>query len=108
MPIRVQVEPGQRDSLDTLRHLPVAARQGTVPLEAVAKIEMGSGPSKIDRLDRVRNMSVEAELGDRILGDLLEEANRMPSLQQLPAGSAASPMAMSSTWRNYSPASASA
>ncbi|MBP9712079.1 MAG: efflux RND transporter permease subunit [Sterolibacterium sp.] len=86
VPIRVQVEPGQRDSLDTLRHLPVAARQGTVPLEAVAKIEMGSGPAKIDRLDRVRNMSVEAELGDRILGDLLEEANRMPSLQQLPAG----------------------
>ncbi len=86
IPIRVQVDPGQRDELETIRQLPVTARHDTVPLEAVATIEMGSGPAKIERLDRIRNLSIETELGDRILGDLLEEANKMPSLQRLPAG----------------------
>ncbi len=86
VPIRVQVDPGQRDSLDTIRQLPVATPHGMVPLEAVAKIEMGSGPAKIDRLDRIRNMSIETELGSRVLGDILEEANQMPSLEYLPPG----------------------
>ena len=86
VPIRVQIDPAQRGNLDQIRQIPVAARQGTVPLEAVAKIEMGSGPAKIDRLDRIRNMSIETELGTRALGDLLAEANALPSLRHLPPG----------------------
>ena len=86
VPIRVQLDPSQRDDLDHIRQIPVPARRGTVPLEAVAKIEMGSGPARIDRLDRIRNMSIETELGSRVLGDLLKEANALPSLRQLPAG----------------------
>ncbi len=86
VPIRVQLDPSQRDDLERIRQIPVPARHGTVPLEAVAKIELGSGPAKIDRLDRIRNMSIETELGSRVLGDLLKEANELPSLKQLPAG----------------------
>jgi len=86
VPIRVQIDPAQRNNLETIRQIPVAARNGTVPLEAVAKIEMGSGPAKIDRLDRIRNMSIETELGTRALGDLLKEANELPTLQHLPPG----------------------
>jgi multidrug efflux pump subunit AcrB len=84
VPIRVQLDPSLRGNLDAIRQIPVAARNGTVPLEAVAKIEMGSGPAKIDRLDRIRNMSIETELGTRALGDLLEESNHLPSLTHLP------------------------
>ncbi len=86
VPIRVQIDPALRGNLDAIRQIPVASRNGTVPLEAVAQIEMGSGPAKIDRLDRVRNMSIETELGSRSLGDLLEEANKLPSLSRLPPG----------------------
>ncbi|SMB21111.1 Acriflavin resistance protein [Sterolibacterium denitrificans] len=86
VPIRVQIDPAVRHNLDQIRQIPVAAKGGTLPLEAVAKIEMGSGPAKIDRLDRIRNLSIETELGDRVLGDLLAEANALPSLQQLPPG----------------------
>ena len=86
LPIRVQLDPAERDDLARIRQIPVPARDGTVPLEAVARVEMGSGPAKIDRLDRIRNMSIETELGSRVLGDLLKEANDLPSLKQLPAG----------------------
>ncbi|MBV2235646.1 MAG: efflux RND transporter permease subunit [Sterolibacterium sp.] len=86
VPIRVQLDPGVRHDFAAIRQIPVAAKGGTVPLEAVAKIEMGSGPAKIDRLDRIRNLSIETELGDRVLGDLLTEANALPSLQKLPPG----------------------
>ncbi len=86
LPIRVQLDPDMRGDLDALRQIPVAARGGTVPLEAVAKIEMASGPAKIDRLDRIRNLSIEVELGTRQLGDVLAEANALPSLSRLPPG----------------------
>ena len=86
VPIRVQLDPDVRHDFSAIRQIPVAAKGGTVPLEAVATIEMGSGPAKIDRLDRIRNLSIETELGDRVLGDLLTEANALPSLQQLPPG----------------------
>jgi multidrug efflux pump subunit AcrB len=86
VPIRVQLDPAVRHNFAEIRQIPVAAKGGTVPLEAVATIEMGSGPAKIDRLDRIRNLSIETELGDRVLGDLLAEANALPSLQKLPPG----------------------
>jgi multidrug efflux pump subunit AcrB len=86
VPIRVQLDPELRGDLDAIRQIPVTAHAGTVPLEAVANIELGSGPAKIDRLDRVRIMQIETELGSRALGDLLAEANRLPSLQHLPPG----------------------
>lgn len=86
VPIRVQLDTELRHDLDMIRQIPVASSMGTVPLEAVAEVSMGSGPAQIDRLDRIRNVSIEAELGSRALGDLLAEANVMPSVTQLPPG----------------------
>ena len=41
-----------------LRLLRVPGSQGAVPLSAVAEISEGSGPARIDRLDRERNVTV--------------------------------------------------
>jgi multidrug efflux pump subunit AcrB len=47
---------------------------------------MGSGPSQIDRRDRLRQTTFKVELGGRSMGEVMREANRLPSLQALPAG----------------------
>ncbi|MGJ8693190.1 MAG: efflux RND transporter permease subunit [Thalassotalea sp.] len=55
----------QRRSLDTLDDMRIRTAQGTeIPLEAVADIKLVPGTSAIRRTDRVRNISVTADLQD--------------------------------------------
>lgn len=86
IPIRVQLVESARNNLDVLRELRVPARGGTVPLTAVADIEIASGLAQVDRFDRVRNVTIEAELSGVPIGTALEQINRSPSMQALPAG----------------------
>lgn len=86
VPIRIRLEADLRHDLDAVRQLPVAANGGSVPLEAVADISMGSGPAQIDRLDRQRNIGIEVGLGSRLLGDVSKDAAELPSLKTLPPG----------------------
>ncbi|MFB2607763.1 efflux RND transporter permease subunit, partial [Rhizobium phaseoli] len=47
---------------------------------------IGGSPSEIDRIDRMRNVTLSVELNGRILGDVNREAQALPALQHLPAG----------------------
>jgi len=84
IPVRVRLAKSARENLDTLRQLRIPGRNGSVPLEAIADVSIGSGPAQIDRLDRRRNVSISVELGGRVLGEVTEEANKLPSLKNLP------------------------
>jgi multidrug efflux pump subunit AcrB len=53
---------------------------------SVAEVSMGSGPARITRYDRSRNVTVEADLNGLPLGDMVNEARELPALQNLPAG----------------------
>jgi multidrug efflux pump subunit AcrB len=86
VPIRMRLDSTQLPSLEAIRQMPVAARGGSVPLEAVADIRLGSGPAQIERLDRMYNISFDIELGGRQLGEVLAEAKQLPSLTHLPSG----------------------
>jgi len=86
IPIRVRLDEGLRHDLDAVRQLRVPSNNGDVPLETVADIRMGSGPAQIDRLDRSRNVTINVELGSRVLGDVTSEAGKLPSLMSLPPG----------------------
>jgi multidrug efflux pump subunit AcrB len=87
IPIRVQIDPAERNDLDTIRNLRVPSRTGTlVPLTAVADITLGSGPAQIDRFDRSRQVSVGANLQGISLGDALQAVNELPAFQNLPDG----------------------
>ncbi|MBF0110776.1 MAG: efflux RND transporter permease subunit [Magnetococcales bacterium] len=86
VPIRVRLAPQVRHDLDAIRQLPVAAQNGIVPLEAVATVAMSSGATQIDRMDRMRRTSIDIELGQRVLGEVLSEVNALPSMQSLPQG----------------------
>jgi len=87
IPIRVQLDPQARENVDTLRNLQVPGENGSlVPLVAVADIRFGSGPAQIDRYDRSRQVSVEANLQGMSLGDAVQAVNQLPALNQLPPG----------------------
>lgn len=86
VPIRVQMPESARQELDVLSRLPVPGKKGYVMLGNVADISMGSGSVQIDRRDRSRNVTIDVELNGRQLGDVLAEANKLPSLNSLPPG----------------------
>ncbi len=87
IPIRVQLAPKYRNDLDTLRNLEIPNQSDVlVPLQSVAEISFGSGPSQIDRYNRSRNISIEANLQGAALGDALGKVNQLPALKNLPPG----------------------
>lgn len=86
IPIRVGLAESALQQPEQLRLLRVPSRNGTVPLAAVARIEMGSGAAQINRYGRQRNVSLSAELNGRPLGDVMAEVERLPGFTQLPPG----------------------
>lgn len=85
IPIRVQLDPRFRSDINTLKNLQVPTKNGTlVPLVTVANIELASGPSQIDRLDRSRQVSVEANLQGIAIGDAFNAVYALPALNPLP------------------------
>lgn len=85
IPIRVQIDPKARADINTFKNLRVPSQNGgTVPLLSVADIRFGSGPSTINRFDRLRQVSVEANLTGISLGDALDKVSQLPALKNLP------------------------
>ncbi|MEO1004568.1 MAG: efflux RND transporter permease subunit [Cyanobacteria bacterium J06638_38] len=86
IPIRVQINPEQRQNLETLYNLRIPARNGNlVPLKAVANIRLGSSPAKIERFNRNRQITVEGNLQGLSLGDAIAEIRALPAMQSLPS-----------------------
>ena len=86
VPIVVRFSPETRTSLDDIKNMRVAGTNGSVDLGSIADIRIGGSPSQIDRIDRMRNVTVSVELNGRILGDVHAEAKALPALQHLPPG----------------------
>ncbi|EJW09314.1 RND multidrug efflux transporter protein [Rhodovulum sp. PH10] len=88
IPIRVMIADSGRADRQVLEQLRVPTLRGTtVPLIAVADIELAQGPASISRYDRQRQVSVEADLvGGAALSQALAEIDALPVMQHLPAG----------------------
>ena len=84
IPIRVRLDESFRRSLDDVSQLRVPGRAGSVTLSTVSDIQLNGGPQQIDRLDRMRNVTMEIELGTRLIGDVLREVKALPAMQTLP------------------------
>lgn len=88
VPLRVRLSEQDRANLDVLGSLHVSSlvhEQG-VPLSAVTDIRYGEGSARIDRYDRLRRISVEANLQSASLGEALNAIHVLPTLQHLPDG----------------------
>jgi multidrug efflux pump subunit AcrB len=86
IPIVVKLKDAARQDLELISRLTVPSARGPVMLGNLADIELTSGPTQIDRYDRVRNVVIEVELNGLPLGDMEAQAQKLPSLQQLPPG----------------------
>jgi hydrophobe/amphiphile efflux-1 (HAE1) family protein len=87
IPIRVRLNDATRGDIERLRMLPVPARGGAaVPLMNVADVTLGAGPAQISRIDRSRDITIEAHLDGLALGDALNEIEGSPVMRNLPEG----------------------
>ncbi len=77
VPIVVRFSPETRTKLDDIRNMRVAGTNGNVDLGSIADIRIGGSPSEIDRIDRMRNVTLSVELNGRILGDVNREAQAL-------------------------------
>ncbi len=91
--IRVMLDDEARSDLGRIASLQIPATSGTLPLSSVADINLGSGPNEIDRVDRWRSETVEAELvgitigqADALVSNLPAIKNLLPSVTRTPAG----------------------
>ncbi|MGF1622064.1 MAG: efflux RND transporter permease subunit [Rhodomicrobiaceae bacterium] len=85
IPIRVQLDETARADRQVLETLKVRTASGdAVPLVSVASIEVGQGPSSIERYDRQRRVIIGADLvGTDALGVALEKVFQLPEVQAL-------------------------
>ena len=88
IPIRVKLPKSSRGDLSTIANLPVqTANGGSVPLERVATLSFGSGPTVIQRYNQNRRILVGADFAQGVIaGTAQEQINQLPVLQNLPQG----------------------
>ncbi|WKW50382.1 efflux RND transporter permease subunit [Rhodomicrobium lacus] len=88
VPIRVQLDEQARTNLQLLQNLKVKTAHGdTVPLITVAEVKLGKGPSSIERYDRLRRVTIGADLvGTDALGQALAAVYQLPAARALPSG----------------------
>ncbi len=88
VPIRVQLDERARQERQIIEELKVRSASGVaVPLSSVARLEFGQGPTSIDRFDRMRRVTIGADLvGETPLGGAIDQILALPAAEKLPAG----------------------
>jgi HAE1 family hydrophobic/amphiphilic exporter-1 len=87
LPVRVRLPDSARADFDTIGNLRVPLASGeTVPLSAVASLSFEPGVTRIERFDRERRVTVQAELNGVSIGQALAKIDALPIIQQLPEG----------------------
>ncbi|MDT4289291.1 efflux RND transporter permease subunit [Methylomonas sp. MO1] len=83
--IRVRIADAARQDLQVLANLRVRAGDKLVPLSSVAELSLASGSAQVDRYDRRRYVTVNAELGGMSLGEALAAAKTLPAVVNMPS-----------------------
>jgi len=88
IPIRVALDQNARQRLSTIQNLPVPTTTGgSVPLKVVADIGFGSGPTRIERSNQLRRVTIGADLApNEVSGDAYRAIHQLPTMQNLPPG----------------------
>ena len=88
IPIRIRLPESARADIEQIRQLRLPTGTGGVTtLGAVADVQFQAGPARIDRLNRERQITIQAELGDGVeLGEATKAVNNLPIMKKLPAG----------------------
>ncbi|WP_347302412.1 efflux RND transporter permease subunit [Croceibacterium sp. TMG7-5b_MA50] len=94
VPIRVRLDERDRRDISNIRNLPVpTANGGSVPLERVADISFGAGPTTIERYNQNRRVFVTADVAPGFAsGDVKSAINQLPIMLDLPTGVSNAPV----------------
>jgi len=85
--IRVRLKENQRQSVENLRNIIVnGGEQIGIPLRAVAKLKIASGPSEIRRVDQERTAVISANVRGISLTEGVSEIQKVLNSFSLPAG----------------------
>lgn len=86
--VAVRLHPADRISAENIEHLPIAVSGSDkmVPLEQIAKITMGKGPSKIQHSDAKRMIAVSANAQGRSSGEVTADALKLAKNINFPPG----------------------
>jgi HAE1 family hydrophobic/amphiphilic exporter-1 len=91
--VRVRLDEQDRTSFEDVNNLTIKSTKDgpnnqklQIPMITVADIRQGSGPSKINRFDRQREIRVDADLSGRLLGEVLADIQRKTAALSVPTG----------------------
>ncbi len=88
IPIRVSLDQNARQRLSTIQNLPVPTQSGgSVPLRVVAEISFGAGPTRVERINQVRQLRIGADLTPGVVSSQAwAKINELPTMKNLPLG----------------------
>jgi len=88
IPIRVVLGKTSRENIATIQNLPVPTTTGgSVPLQRVADIRFGAGPTQIQRFNQARRIFVGADLAPgAVSGPVMNAIKALPIMRNLPPG----------------------
>ena len=82
--VEVRLQPKDRDRIEDLRDVPISTLGGgQVSLTNIAEIQEGLGPTKIERKDQARYITVSAQISGRDLGSVAKDVRK--ALDKIPA-----------------------
>ena len=84
IPVVIKLPLAARQDQDLIKRLMVKGSQGPVMLGTIAQVEIESGPSQIDRFNRLRNINFNIELNNQPLGDITAAVDQLPTMKNLP------------------------
>ncbi|MEQ1503538.1 MAG: efflux RND transporter permease subunit [Myxococcota bacterium] len=84
--VRVRLREEDRNDRSKLDAIPVPTAVGPIPLRQVATIEQGTGPSTIERADRLRRIRITANVVGRSLGEVVSEIDDALDTIDVPPG----------------------
>jgi len=87
LPIRIRLPAEARADIERIKALRLpTASGGMTTLDAVADVEFQAGPARIERLNRKRQQTVQAELNGVEMGVANKAVDALPIMKKLPAG----------------------
>jgi HAE1 family hydrophobic/amphiphilic exporter-1 len=87
IPIRIRLPADARADLAQIKALRVpVAGGGLTTLDTVADVAFQAGPARIDRLNRKRQLTIQAELNGSVQGPAIAAIKKLPIMEHLPAG----------------------
>ncbi len=88
IPIRVSLDQNARQRLSTIENLPVPTQGGgSVPLRVIADISFGAGPTRLERINQVRQLRIGADLTPGVVSSQAwAKINELPTMKNLPLG----------------------